>query len=141
MTTRRELIEEARTWVHTPYRHQGDSEASVDCAGLGRCLARKFGLGRFPYLANYGRQPDPAKLEAALAAEMDPVRLDRRRPGDVLVLADERYPYHLALLSERHGVPHIIHGSARLAEVVEEPFTHEWPSKLRRVYAFRGLED
>ncbi len=141
MTTVSELIAEARSWIGTEFRHQGRSELAVDCAGIGVCLARKFGLGRFEHLVEYRREPDPRRLIAALAAEMDPVRVDRMRPGHVLVLADDRFPSHLALLTEKDGVPHIIHASGRLGEVVEEPFTHEWPRKVRRVFAFRGLED
>ena len=62
------------------------------------------------------------------------------QPGDILIFRDDAYPCHSAIVSEKHGVPHIIHAHASRRMVVEEPIANEWPG--RRVFAFRypGVE-
>lgn len=141
MTTRSDVIAEARGWIGVPWRHQGRTRLGVDCAGHVILVARALGLGRGDHLPNYRREPIPDAFIAAFAAEMDSVRLDAKQPGDAVVLADDVYPCHCGFLSEKNGVLHLVHASARLKQVVEEPWSHEWPGKLRRVFAFRGLSE
>ena len=48
------VVAQARTWLGTPWRHQGRSPRGVDCAGLVVLVARALGLADHD-VAGYGR--------------------------------------------------------------------------------------
>jgi cell wall-associated NlpC family hydrolase len=101
--TRQQIVETARSYVGTPYQHQGRLRGvGVDCVGLLVCVARDLGVSKFDFRA-YRRIPDGAQLLAALDQELE--RLDDwrdARAGDVLVeRVTERMPQHCMIVSER----------------------------------------
>lgn len=151
MTTRADVVLEARRWLDTPYRHQARKRGvAVDCVGLIGGVALALGMpGAAEWmedraLHNYARTPDPALLLAACARFFDPVpTISRARAGDVLLFTLAEQPRHFALVSEtRDGVPfRIIHAYALLAarRVVEQslPVAN---AKVVAAYSFRGID-
>ena len=51
-----------------------------------------------------------------------------------MMFREGRFPCHLAILSDKNGVPHMIH-CPRHRRLMEEPLAHDFPA--RRVAAFR----
>jgi NlpC/P60 family putative phage cell wall peptidase len=139
--TREAIIAEARTWLGTPFLHQGRLKgAGVDCAGLVIGIARALELPHAD-VDGYGRQPRRGLLEAELAAQMDPIALEDLAPGDVLLLRIERDPQHLAVVSslEPLAVVHAYAGGG-LARCVEHDLDPRWLRRIIGAYRYRGLE-
>lgn len=132
------IVAEARTWIGTPYRHQG-SLKGVGCD----CLGLVCGVWR----ALYGAEPEPlppyapdwaeagageALAEAARRhlIEIDPAAFSA---GDVLLFRWRRglAAKHAAIATTPHRMVHA-HDGAAVAEVAVAPW---WRRRL--AYAFR----
>ena len=76
MTTRADVVAEARTWLGTKWIHQHRAKGQgVDCAGLIICVVRDLGLLSADFDINgYSRMPDGTLL-AVCDEHMD--RIDR----------------------------------------------------------------
>ncbi len=147
MTTREEIVAEARTWLGVKFRHQGRNRAGIDCAGLIEIVGQKFGLvGQQPWL-NYDRLPDENKLIETVRAHLDEKPLVDWLPGDCVVMRDLDilWPMHMAMLYEyRPGVRlpvAVIHSNARRKRVVEHRMPPFWTQKITKCFQYRGLED
>lgn len=135
MTTREELVREARSWVGTRFRHQGRTRNGVDCIGLLVCSARAVGL-ELVDRTDYARRPDGRQLAAELRAQLVPIELAAALPGDVLLLSFDRSPGHVALVSDAG----LIHAAALLRRVVEHRMDELWRGRVRGAFRFRELE-
>lgn len=133
---RQDVVDEARKWLGVPWRHHGRNRQGVDCVGLGVVVARALAITQYDSL-DYSRVPHPGLLDH-LRIVADEIPIASIEPGDFIAIEDSAYPYHVAFVSEKYGVLHIIHAHARRRMVIEEPYTHEWPGLTR--YAFRFKE-
>lgn len=148
MARRADIIESARSFLGTPFRHQGRARGiGVDCIGLIVCAARGAGID-VSDRTDYPLQPIPSELLAGFGANLDRTDGIEHKPADVLVfwivdtdtLPPERRaetPQHVALATEA-GMIHAWSGGAR--RVVEHGLTRGWASRLHSVWSFRGLE-
>lgn len=145
MTTRQQLIDEARTWLGTPYHHQGRVKGvGVDCINfvLGVAEATDLipdGFSMEPY-SGYGRIPDPKKIIGGCERFMDRIDKKEARMGDVLVLRFVREPQHFAIVSNDNP-RRMIHSYASVLKVTEQIIDAEWESKIVAAYRIKGLED
>lgn len=110
--TRADVVAEARTWLDTPYAHQGRKKGlACDCAGLPLGVAHALGL--IPPDADvrgYSRRPDGASLLAACDRWMTRIAPAAVQPGDVLVMRFELDPQHLGIVGDYvHGGLSLIH--------------------------------
>lgn len=124
------VIDIARTYRETPFRHQGRRPGvGLDCVGMLVCAFRAAGL-RVPDRRGYGRQPDPAMMAGGLSEAL--VRHPRTRPwqpADVLWMQFDA-PQHLALYTGRS----IIHAYAQVGRVVEHRVDPLWVSRVVSVW-------
>jgi NlpC/P60 family putative phage cell wall peptidase len=152
MLTRQQIVDEARTWIGTPWRHQAMTKGvGADCLGflaglaydLGYCDARTH--VREPEQRAYGREADPALLYAACEQYLDRVPLQEARLADIIQMrpANGVYAQHFALVSrvDAYDKPtHIVHCYAlRPRGVIEHGINDEWRGRFRRAYAWRGV--
>lgn len=133
MTTRRQIVDEARSYIGCRWHHQGRSRAGVDCVGLVVRVSHALGLTDFD-TSDYSRQPDPAMMRATLAQYMEPV--GRYQLGDVLLMRFEREPQHVAIVTDKG----IIHAYAQARRVVEHRLDSLWKSRIVGAYQFKGIE-
>jgi len=111
------VIDRARSYVGTPFIHQGRRPGvGLDCAGLIECAVKDCGGVGFDYPLTYPSVPKPGLVAHILDMLLPtgPVR-----PGAVLLLCRKSRPKlttHLALLTE---VGTIIHADAGKKRVVE----------------------
>ncbi len=140
MTTRADIVSAARGYLGVPWRHQGRDGRGLDCAGLVVVVARQLGLADHD-VTGYSRHAQGFAFVEAFRAAMDPVPVAAMRPGDVALFADAVQPCHCALVSEKHGVLHLIHAHALRRQVIEEPYRGEWPDKVSFAFRFRGLSE
>lgn len=141
MTTRADVVAEARTWLGTKWIHQHRAKGQgVDCAGLIICVARDLGLLSADFDINgYSRMPDGTLL-AVCDEHMDCIDRSAMQPGDVLVMATEHDPQHMGFLGDyRHGGLSLIHATNRAGRVVETRLMFAANQKFRGAYSLRGV--
>jgi cell wall-associated NlpC family hydrolase len=134
---RAQVVSEARGWLGVPFRHQGRTRAGLDCVGLLVVVGRALGLPAYD-VTGYTRRAQGMGFIEHFRANLEEVAPGSARFGDVLVFVETVYPCHTGIMSERHGVPHLIHAHAPRRLVLEEPFAGEWRDKLRFAFRFPG---
>jgi len=143
------IIDAARTWLGTPFRHQGRAKGQwVDCIGLVIGVAKETNLvvKDFDY-CGYGQLPVPTAMEKALDENMIRVAPGAERPGDVPWMSDPIYggqPRHLGILTDCGTIIHAhsrVGNAARKAagRVVEQRMDDNLKRRVRRYYRFRAL--
>ncbi len=137
-----DIVNAARGWIGTRFHHQGrlkktdTHKGGVDCLGLLIGVARELNLPLSQYdEVDYPHYPDTEKLRQKLAGCMQEIKIQDMRMGDVLLLAVDDSPQHLAIVSELAGELAIIHAYAPARAVVEHVLDSWW--KQRVVAAFR----
>lgn len=145
--TRRAIVAEARTWLNTPYRHQGRRKGhGVDCLGLISGVARSLGLVAYDR-ADYAPQPDGALLKREcdrLLVQQNAADLNAysdQALGSVLLLwiAARNLPQHMAIVTDLPGRLGIIHAHQMLGSVREHGLDSFWLKRIIAVYDFPGV--
>lgn len=145
MTTRADIVAEARAWIGTPWHHQAHAKGiGADCIGLIGGVALALGLPgaeeweRTPAFHDYGRTPDPQLLITGCDYLLDRIPLTGYGAGDVLLYAFERDPMHFAIVTETANPRRIVHAYAQRRRVVEQSMPLAG-ARLVRAYGFRGV--
>lgn len=136
-----DIIAEARTWIGTPFRHQGRIKGvGVDCAGFLIGVGRAVG---FPVIdmPTYDYDPDPKVLERVLAQQLIKVP-GKANLGKELQLCDI-----LQMKFDRDGGKHlalvtdigIIHAYARVRKVTEHALDDAMKDRITAVWRFPWL--
>lgn len=144
MTTRRQIVDEARSWLGTKWVHQHCLKGvAVDCAQMIIAVGQQCGVVD-PALrvVDYGRYPDGTILTTC-DAHMDRVTEDELRYGDVVSVAMEYQPQHVGIVGDYvHGGLSIIHASnTGRMEVIESRLVFSRRFRLIAAFKFRGLLD
>lgn len=136
-----QLVEAARRYLGTPFRHRGRSRSGVDCAGIGWLIYRDCGL-TLPDFRLYGREPAQdglvTHITSALGAPVavSPVMERQLQVGDVIVMRFDIEPHHVAIVSDYpYGGFAIIHACGHNHKVIEHRLS---PDMVRRItHVFR----
>jgi cell wall-associated NlpC family hydrolase len=144
MTTRADIVAEARTWMGTPWVHAHRAKGhAVDCAGLVIGVARNLGLVPDDFdVPGYGTQPD-GRLLKLCQRFMAPVARDDMQPGDVVVVAAKtQQPQHLGIVTPYPGGKlAMIHAtSTGQRGVVESRLVFTPVFQFRAAFALPGVE-
>jgi NlpC/P60 family putative phage cell wall peptidase len=132
------IVAEARSWIGTPYRHQGSLKGvGCDCLGLVRGVWRAcYGEepeALPPYAADWAEARGGEPLVKAAQRHLVEVDVKEFGPGDVLLFR-WRNGYtakHLAIATSTQRMVHA-HDGAAVAEVAIAPW---WRRRL--AFAFR----
>lgn len=136
--TRDAVISSARSFVGTPFRHQGRGPQGLDCVGLLVCVARALDLPHED-VTGYTRRAEGRGFLEHFRSQLVEIPLAAAGAGDVVVFVETVYPCHTGVLSERHGVLHLIHAHAPRRKVIEEPYLGIWPARARFAFRFPQL--
>ncbi len=136
--TRAQVVDEARSWLGTPFKHQGRTRAGIDCVGLCVMVARGLDLSNYDITA-YENTTHQRGFLQHFDANAWQLQLTETQPGDMVVFTDPVHPCHVGILSERFGVPYVIHAVARLRVVCETPYAGNWERCAVAAYAYPGL--
>lgn len=144
MTTRADIVAEARTWLQTPWVHQHRVKGhAVDCVGLVIGVARNLGLVPPEFdVQGYSRLPD-GHLEALCERYMRPVSRSALQPGDVVVVAVAHDPQHMGIVTPHlAGGLGLIHATsvAKRGGVVESRLMFTRVMQFRAAYALPGVD-
>lgn len=137
------ILESARSFLGTPFRHQGRVKGvGVDCAGLVVQVAKETGYSDYDY-SGYGRQPDGRTLVTVMDANLQSIAIADIRPGDVLVMRFDREPQHLGIVTDygdhygiAPGVLGLIHSYMDARKVVEHRLDDVWMRRVTHAYRF-----
>lgn len=138
MPSREDIVSEARTWIGTPWRHQGRTKQGIDCAGLVVKVAHTLQFTDFDIL-DYARNTRGMEFMRYFGEHMDEIPIVQVQEGDVILFRDSKFPCHSAIVSSKQGEKHIIHAYARRKQVIEEPLTEDWRSLWVAAFRFRGV--
>lgn len=143
--TRGQVVERARSYVGTPFLHQGRQLGKgVDCVGLILCVAEDLGLkdrAGVPLLRadyfNYGPQPLERQVHDQCGA-----RLIAKPPtapllaGDVVSMRVPHLPTHTAIVAIRGEAAYVIHAYNGSGKVVEHILSEPWRRRIVGVFSF-----
>lgn len=144
MTTRAEVVSEARRWIGTPWQHQARSIGlGVDCVGFVIEVGRALRLIDTKEAATYKRRPDGLTLRAKFSERLASVDLRSIRPADVLLIATHGTPDHVAIVGDypvAAGELSMIHAYVPARKVVEHRLDPLWRRKIVAAFALPGVE-
>jgi len=146
--TSQQIIDEARTWIETPFRHQGrikGRDGAVDCVGLIVGVMHALGIYSSKDVTDYNEQPNPEMMGRLGDQYGIRVSIEEMRPGDVLWLRFIQ-PQHLAIVTEKNSIIHAdsttapkkAHGT--IGRCVEHTLSELWRRRIIRVYRIPGVD-
>jgi NlpC/P60 family putative phage cell wall peptidase len=142
MTISLRAVEQARTWIGTPYVHQASTKgAGTDCLGLLRGVWREV-LGAEPcdvppYTADWDEAVAGEVLTEAAQRWLRRKSVRDAEPGDVLLfrMQDGFVAKHLGIQSRIGLDAAFVHAYSRHA-VLESPLSRPWARRIVGRFAF-----
>lgn len=135
------VVEAARLWIGTPYRHQASARgAGADCLGLVRGVWRDLHGSEPapvpPYGSDWSEISGEERLWAAAARLLGP---GAGRPGDLLLfrMRAGAVAKHLGILSRAGDSPAFIHALSGHG-VVESPLSAPWAARMVARFDLEG---
>lgn len=132
MTATREAIEaQARTWLGTPWAHQGRAKGvGADCVGFIAGALAELGEDVHDFTW-YSRAPEGDALLREVASRF--VKLERPEPGALLVfwVRKRGVAQHVGLLTAGNT---ILHGNAAARVVCEQPYDARWRDRTMAAF-------
>ena len=139
--SRPQIVAAARSWLGTPYHHQGRAKgAGVDCIGLIIGVAKGLGVSQFDTLS-YGRLPSGAALREGLQAHAHAAQ-GAWLPGQIVLLRFDAEPAHLGILGDYPGSANglsLIHAYSHSGCVTEHRLADVWRARVVQRFEFPGL--
>ena len=134
-----QIVAEARTWLGTPFHHQGRLKGvGVDCAGVAIGTAKNCGFHYDDVLA-YSRIPRHGLFRNAIFANTDQVEPGAIELGDLILFQWVGEPQHVAIVSSL--VPlRIVHAWQDAGKCVENDMDETWRSRLTDVRRLRRTD-
>jgi len=140
--TRRDIVDEARSWLGTPYRHQASTKgAGADCLGLIRGLWRAQ-IGAEPevapaYSMDWSEPQGEERLWAAALRHLLPRDIDEEALGDVILfrMRSGSVAKHLGVMTRLTPVPRFINAYSGHG-VVESALSAPWRRRIVARFAF-----
>jgi cell wall-associated NlpC family hydrolase len=160
MISRAELINKAREYVGTPFRHQGRSKGPsgyLDCVGLILCAAEELNLldvnGK-PLLGsdymNYGAQPHKPIVHEICLQRLVHKPAQAMLPGDVVSIRNPTVACHAAIIATLGSQISMIHVYSTLRRngphsreagiTAETLLSSGWRSHIEGVFSIPGVE-
>ena len=143
---RRDIVDEARKWLGTPYVHQASVRgAGADCLGLLRGVWRHV-MGQEPetvpaYSMDWSEPQGEERMWAAARRHLREKPVQDLQPADVLLfrMRDGSVAKHLGILSKISPLPCFVHAYSGHG-VVENTLSAPWRRRIVSCFEF-PLED
>lgn len=142
MTSRSDIVAEARGYIGTAFRHQGRIKGiGVDCIGLVIGIANALGLSDYD-ITDYPVSPNSTMMAAKLREHLDEIAFKELLPGDIAWFKIVREPQHVAIITEVFPEMMMLHAYSKhpVSAVIEQPMGELWRRRIFGCYRFRGIE-
>lgn len=133
------VVATARTWIGTPYRHQGSRKGvGCDCLGLvlgvWREIYGKAPAEPGPYAADWAEAGDGDRLLDAARVYLLEKPLAEMRTGDLILFRWRSHlaARHAAIMVGPDSFVHAYEGSA----VIVSPLVTQWRKRIAGAFAF-----
>lgn len=114
---RQKIINEARSWIGSPFRHQGRSKQGVDCAGLIYVVYKNtVGLEPDKDFTFYQEKPSSIFVFRAIRSYATRIKECDAGPADVIIISFNNSATHLGIMTDIG----IIHSDAIVGRVIEQ---------------------
>jgi len=142
MTSRADIITEARRWVGTPFKHQGRRRGlASDCAGLIVGVGDELGLIDGWREVAYGRQPNPDRMGQILGEWLYRIPVGEARDGDIYWFRFIQ-PMHVGFASTLpDGRSGVIHCWQDIGACAEHGLDDKWKRRIVAAFRFHGVTD
>lgn len=141
MTEKFKIVTQARTWLGTPFKHQGRLKGvGVDCLGLivGVLTELEINISGKNISQideqNYSMLPSGERLQNKLNQYLQKVEISQISPGDILLMQFTREPQHLAFVASHPNGLGLIHAYLQAGKVVEHSLDDVWQSRIVAAY-------
>ncbi|WP_396189776.1 NlpC/P60 family protein [Flavobacterium sp.] len=133
MANKLEIVEHARAYIGTPFKHQGRLKGvGVDCAGLCINVMKELDYEIIDVKA-YDRVPNGNLFDKIVNANLKRKHFEDVEPGDFLTFNFDQDPQHIAVVSEVNPLK-IIHSYQKAGRVVEHYADNFWLSRIVATY-------
>ena len=141
-TDRAEIVQCARGWIGTPYRHQASTRgAGADCLGLVRGVWREFFASDPervpPYSMDWSEPQGDERLWRAARKHLRQKPLETEAGGDVILfrMREGAVAKHLGIMARTGESASFIHAYSGHG-VVESPLSAPWRRRLVARFEF-----
>lgn len=145
MAKRADIIACARTYIGTPFQHQGRIKGrAMDCVGLVLCVGKELGLSVPDYPLNYDPEPTDDTVLRECKKYLREILVEQMQPGDVACMdvgGRVVMPSHTCIISPLAPGVGIIHAYNWIGKVCEHTLDKAWRDRIVAVFQFPGLED
>lgn len=138
------VIDEARRWIGTPFRHQWSRiDRGADCIGLVRGVAENLALVEISQamseeIDRHPRSPNPLRMAEIMSLYLTKVDAEPSPASVVWCEWTQGLPVHLGIVGVYKGRPTLIH-SMRKTGVVENGFTAAWRRHVHSTWRFPNV--
>lgn len=136
---RDDIVAAARSKIGTPFRHQGRGDHGLDCVGLVIVLGKELGVLDYDVRTYQKRTNGHQFMTYFRESGLREATWADRRIGDVVVMHDQHFPCHVAVLSSVQPDA-IVHAHAMRRGVLEEAYTPHWHKRFVGLYRFPGID-
>ena len=135
---RNKVVSRAKSLCGIPFRHQGRDEYGLDCVGLPILIGRELKLMNYD-VKSYARRTNGHDFMVYFRESgLVEVPWRKRAIGDVLLMKDNMYPCHTAILVDTDPDT-IVHAFASRRKVVKELYTRDWSVKFIGLFSYPDL--
>ena len=137
------IVNEARSWIGTKFKHQGRIKKSKEDYGGCDCLGLIMGLGvktktgellKSYDVTNYPKTLSSDDLLNSFNKLLTPIDIKDMSIGNVILIRINVFPQHLAVVSSVNPHISVIHSYAQARKVVEQYLPREWKENIVGVY-------
>jgi cell wall-associated NlpC family hydrolase len=136
---RADIVKVARSYVGTPYKHQGRSRKGIDCIGLVICVAQEFGV---QLIAPNDYAPSPSSNLVLKHADTQGIIIPDKKIalGRIVVMwgMTSQEAQHFAVVGDMNGRFTMIHAFSKRGMVVEHSWDNFWIRRIMKVYELPG---
>jgi cell wall-associated NlpC family hydrolase len=141
MIDKSKIVAQARTWLGTPFKHQGRLKGvGVDCLGLIICTLAELEISFTGKNIseidekNYSMLPSGERLQNKLNQYAQAITNSQIMAGDILLMQFSGEPQHLAFATNHPNGLGLIHSYLQAGKVVEHSLDELWQSRIFATY-------
>lgn len=145
MSMQQLIVEEARKWKGTPYKHQGKTLGrACDCVGILIGIGHNLFGVEDNFDSRYGHNPENWTLKKELDDASVLIRkndTNNIEVGDIALMSLEqsRIPHHIGIISDYSDKSFgLIHCYSSIGRVVEHRMNDVWKNRILHLYKYKG---